>query len=156
MKYSKIKSGRLGISILLLNGIIILIYITAYCGCTTTEVLTKSPDIQKPGFTREIKSIELLNGKEIDCEDKLMKIEKTSESTGIVIVQESDTIKAGSAGYKYKSDWNELRIPLNDIRNFQIYDNTETDVVSGTVIVISAVIIGLFITGVAIASSLSR
>lgn len=153
MKYAKIKSGRLGISILLLNGIIILMYITAFCGCTTTEVLTKSPDVQKPGFTREIKSIELLNGKEIDCEDKLMKIEKTSESTGIVIVQEADTIKAGSAGYTYKSDWNELRIPLKDIRNFQIYDNTETNVVSGTVIVISAVILGLSIAGAVMLSN---
>lgn len=106
------------------NSIIILIHITAYIGCSTTEVLTKSPDVQKPGFTREIKSIVLLNGKEIDCEDKLMKIEKISESTGIVILQYADKIETESAGYTYKSDWNELRIPLKDIRNFQIYDNT--------------------------------
>ena len=147
MKNTKIKSGKLGISILLFNGIIILIYIVTYCGCSTTEVLTESPDVQKPGFTREIKSIELLNGKEIDCEDKLMKIEKTSESTGIIIIQYEDTIRAGSAGSTYKSDWNELRIPLKDIRNFQMYDNSQTDAVSGTVIVISAVILGLSIAG---------
>jgi len=153
MKNTKIKSGRLGISILLLNSIIILIYITAYCGCSTTEVLTKSPDVQKPGFTREIKCIELLNGKEIDCEVKLMKIEKTSESTGIIILQYADTIKAGSAGYTYKSDWNELRIPMKDIRNFQIYETSETDVVSGTVIAISAVILGLSIAGAVMLSN---
>ena len=73
-----IKSGRFRICILFVNSIIILTYIIVYCGCSTTEVLTESPDVQKPGFTHEIKCIELLNGKEIDCEDKLMKIEKTS------------------------------------------------------------------------------
>lgn len=142
-----IKSGRFRICILFVNSIIILTYIIVYCGCSTTEVLTESPDVQKPGFTREIKYIELLNGKEIDCEDKLMKIEKTSESTGIIIIQYEDTIRAGSAGSTYKSDWNELRIPLKDIRNFQMYDNSQTDAVSGTVIAITVVISGLIIAG---------
>lgn len=81
-----------------------------------------------------------------------METEEDSGSAGIIILQTEDTIKAGSIVYSYKSDWNELKIPFYDIRNFQMYGTTEKDIVSGSVIVLCAAFVGLIITGAVVLS----
>lgn len=140
MYYSLKNSGKVT-EIRVLTGIVLFLsFMIFYAGCTTTNIVNINPDVQVSDILKDISGIKLVNGKTIECRDNLIKIDKSSYSTGSVYIQTLDTIKAGSSGYSYRTSWNELSIPLSDIRNFQI-EETKVNAAMGAGIVLGALVI---------------
>lgn len=140
MFYSIIYSGRRRNFRVLISFILIVLNMNMFSGCTTTNIEYINPDVQVSDILKDISGIKLVNGKTIECRNNLIKIDKSSYSTGSVYIQTLDTIKAGSSGYSYRTSWNELSIPLSDIRNFQI-EETKVNAAMGAGIVLGAMVI---------------
>ncbi|MBK8552258.1 MAG: hypothetical protein IPL53_14815 [Ignavibacteria bacterium] len=86
---------------------------------TTTESLIVPPDSLKSGYLTEISKLQLKNGKLIDCMDKLIHIQKESDSAEFIVIEYAgipDTVKEGSKGYIYNTRMSEMKIQLSDVQ----------------------------------------
>jgi hypothetical protein len=149
MIYSIIYLGRMRNIRVLLCYTLIVSYMIMYSGCTTTDIEYLNPDTQGSGMLKDITKIKLISGRIINCKDNLISIEKSSDTTGFALIQTSDTVRAGSNGYGYLTSWNELKIPLSDIQNFQIYETKGSGAMSFGIILGSLVLITLLCIAVA-------
>lgn len=149
MFYSIIYSGRMRNIRVLISFILIISYMIMYSSCTTTDIEFINPHTQGSGMLKDITKIKLISGRIINCKDNLIMIKKSSDTTGFVFIQTSDTVRAGSSGYGYMTSWNELRIPLSDIQNFQIYEAKGNGAMSFGIILGSLILISLLIFSVA-------
>lgn len=140
MFYGILNSRRMRNISLRISFFLILSYMIMYSGCTTTDIVLINPDTQGSGMMKDITKIKLLSGRIIICKDNLIRIEKSSDTTGFVMIQTTDTVKAGSSGFGYKTSWNELKIPLSDIKNFQIYETKGSGAMSFGIILGSLVL----------------
>lgn len=145
--YKKLNNQKL-----ILNCILIVFCIISAGGCVTTERLeVVSPDSLKSGYLTEIPKILLKNGNTIDCKNKLIHIQKESDSAEFIVIEYTgiqDTVKEGSKGYVYNTRMSEMKIPISDVQ--KIYqEKSEVNaplsvlIIFGSIIVFSVVFIAL-------------
>lgn len=149
MFYSIIFTDRMRNIRVMISFILIVSFMNMFSGCTSTDIELINPDTQGSGMLKDITKIKLISGRIINCKDNLIRIERSSDTTGFALIQTSDTVKAGSSGYGYKTSWNELKIPLSDIQNFQIYETKGNGVMAFGIVLGYLVLVSLLTIAVA-------
>lgn len=148
----KLNNQKLILIRAMVNCILITFCIISAVGCVTTERLeVVSPDSLKSGYLTEIPKILLKNGNTIDCRNKLIHIQKESDSAEFIVIENAgitDTVKEGSKGYIYNTKMSVMKIPLSDVQ--KIYqEKSEVNapmsvlIIFGSIIVFIVVLIAL-------------
>jgi hypothetical protein len=144
MFYKIMNSRKLRFQRVILIYFLIYSYLTTFGSCMTTETSYISPDSLNSKSVKEIRKIELNNGTSIDCEGKIIKIEKESDSTLFF------AISTYTIGDNYKTDWTKKLISAKDILKIQLEKSVvNKDATIGVVIVGGLILAGLIILGIA-------
>ena len=102
--------------------LIIAAYSLTFCSCTTTRnYYYETPYPAFSDSSAEITKIVLKNKEIIDCEDKVVKIEKGTDSINYIVVS------SFTPGIDYKPVWTEKKIPENDILKIQMEKSEVSD-----------------------------
>ena len=153
MFYNKINNPKKKIYRVILNCFLILAYLISYSSCETTSLYDISPGDLKTGSTADIKKIELKNGSLIDCEGKLIRIEREPDSSLVYVIRTDEPVKTKSGGDQNAVNWSEVRIPEKDIRALTMEKSESDPTMSHLAVGGGLLILAIIIALIALASS---
>lgn len=156
MFYKVLNSRKLRNQRAFICSLLIITYLTTFSSCTTTDTSYISPKKFESGTVGEITNIQLKNKFNVDCKDKLVKIENKSNSAEVIVITSVDTFEVTNMDRDYKTKWNEMRIPGQDILKIQL-ENTEISVWKNALWGFGILVIGLGIAFmIALGNGLSK
>lgn len=147
MFYSLINSSRLKHLRAVFSIILIIAYLTAYSGCMTTYNYFESSGSLNRISPDEITKIELIDGSVVNCKDKIINIEKDSDSVKYIVV------KTLTEGKNHKASHSEKRISEKDILKIHVVHSEVNGQKTVLVVMGIVIVLGLIVLVIGFAAS---